>query len=84
VKAIVTVFPRREILDPQGKAIAGALARVGFTAVTSVRAGKVFEIELGETDPARAREQLEAMCRKLLANTVVEDFTYELVGGTGS
>lgn len=84
MKAIVTVFPRREILDPQGKAIAGALARVGFTAVTSVRAGKVFEIELGETDPARAREQLEAMCRKLLANTVVEDFTYELVEGTGS
>lgn len=84
MKAIVTVFPRREILDPQGKAIAGALARVGFTAVTSVRAGKVFEIELGETDPARARELLEAMCRKLLANTVVEDFTYELVEGTGS
>lgn len=84
MKAIVNVFPRREILDPQGKAIAGALARVGFTAVTSVRAGKVFEIELGETDPARAREQLEAMCRKLLANTVVEDFTYELAEGTGS
>lgn len=84
MKAIVTVFPRREILDPQGKAIAGALARVGFTAVTSVRAGKVFEIELGETDPARARELLEAMCRKLLANTVVEDFTYELVEGSGS
>ncbi|MDX1998787.1 MAG: phosphoribosylformylglycinamidine synthase subunit PurS [Thermoanaerobaculia bacterium] len=84
MKAIVTVFPRREILDPQGKAIAGALARVGFTAVTRVRAGKVFEIELGETDPARAREQLEAMCRKLLANTVVEDFTYELVEGAGS
>jgi phosphoribosylformylglycinamidine synthase len=84
VKAIVTVFPRREILDPQGKAIAGALARVGFDSVASVRAGKVFDIELSESDPTRARELIDAMCRKLLANTVVEDFTYELVEGTGS
>jgi phosphoribosylformylglycinamidine synthase len=84
VKAIVTVFPRREILDPQGKAIQGALVRVGFDAVASVRAGKVFEIELAETDPDRARELLAAMCRKLLANTVVEDFSFEIVEGTGS
>lgn len=84
MKAIVTVFPRREILDPQGKAIQGALARVGFDSVASVRAGKVFEIELAESDPARARESLEAMSRKLLANTVVEDFTYELVEGARS
>lgn len=84
MKAIVTVFPRREILDPQGKAIEGALARVGFETVRGVRAGKVFEIELAETDAERAREQLGAMCRKLLANTVVEDFAFELVEGAGS
>lgn len=84
MKAIVTVFPRREILDPQGKAIAGALVRVGFETVGSVRAGKVFEIDLAETDAGRAREILEDMCRRLLANTVVEDYSFEIFEGAGS
>jgi phosphoribosylformylglycinamidine synthase subunit PurS len=77
----VTVYPRREILDPQGKAICNALARVGFEGVEEVRAGKSFEIRLAGTDRDQALRQLREMCQKLLANTVVEDFTVEIVNG---
>ena len=84
MKARVTVYPRREILDPQGKAIRDALDRVGFAGVEEVRAGKSFEIRLGEEDPERAARELRAMCEKLLANTVVEDYAVELLeGGAG-
>jgi phosphoribosylformylglycinamidine synthase PurS subunit len=79
--ARVTVYPRREILDPQGKAIRDALARVGFEDVEEVRAGKSFEIRLGHDDRERAEAQLREMCRKLLANTVVEDYTVEILNG---
>ncbi|HTQ80321.1 MAG TPA: phosphoribosylformylglycinamidine synthase subunit PurS [Thermoanaerobaculia bacterium] len=81
MKARVTVYPRREILDPQGKAIENALRRVGFPGVQSVRAGKSFDIRLGTDDPEAARGELRAMCEKLLANTVVEDFQVELLPG---
>ncbi|MDP9121523.1 MAG: phosphoribosylformylglycinamidine synthase subunit PurS [Acidobacteriota bacterium] len=81
MKATITVYPRREILDPQGKAIRDALTRIGFPAVLDVRAGKSFEIELGTEDPETASQQLAEMCRKLLANPVVEDYTVELLGG---
>jgi phosphoribosylformylglycinamidine synthase subunit PurS len=82
VKAIVTVYPRREVLDPQGKAIAQALQRVGFDEVREVRAGKSFEIELGVEDRERARERLARMCETLLANTVVEYYSIEIEGGS--
>ena len=78
MKATVTVYPRREILDPQGKAIRDALGRIGFEGVESVRAGKSFEIDLAGDDPTAVREQLDTMCRKLLANPVVEDYEIEL------
>jgi phosphoribosylformylglycinamidine synthase len=78
VKAIVTVYPRREVLDPQGKAIEGALASLGFDAVTGVRQGKVFDIDLNETDSVRATRALTEMCEKLLANTVIENYRVEL------
>jgi phosphoribosylformylglycinamidine synthase subunit PurS len=81
VKAIVTVYPRREVLDPQGKAIGQALARIGFDEVREVRAGKSFEIELLDGDRERARERLARMCEKLLANTVVEDYSIAFDGG---
>jgi phosphoribosylformylglycinamidine synthase subunit PurS len=81
VKAIVTVYPRREVLDPQGKAIGQALARIGFEEVREVRAGKSFEIELQSGDAERARERLARMCEKLLANTVVEDYSITIEGG---
>jgi phosphoribosylformylglycinamidine synthase subunit PurS len=79
--ARVTVYPRREVLDPQGKAIRDALARVGFAGVEDVRAGKSFEIRLADDDRERGLAQLREMCQKLLANTVVEDFTVEVLDG---
>ncbi len=81
MKARVTVYPRREILDPQGKAIRDALNRVGFPGVLDVRAGKSFEISLGSSDPEAANRELREMCEKLLANTVVEDYAVEILGG---
>jgi phosphoribosylformylglycinamidine synthase PurS subunit len=83
LKARVTVYPRREILDPQGKAIRDALSRVGFPGVDDVRAGKSFEISLADEDPEAARRQLRDMCEKLLANTVVEDYAVEILGDAG-
>lgn len=79
MKARVTVYPRREILDPQGKAIRDALSRVGFPGVEDVRAGKSFEIKLSTDDPDRANRELRDMCEKLLANTVVEDYAVEIL-----
>ena len=84
MKARVTVYPRREILDPQGKAIQGALSRIGFPEVREVRAGKSFEIDLGTDDAQSAGERLAQMCEKLLANTVVEEYRIELVNGAGA
>jgi len=84
VKARVTVYPRREILDPQGKAIENALRRVGFPGVQSVRAGKSFDIRLGTDDREAAQAELSAMCEKLLANTVVEDYSVEILGEPGA
>jgi len=78
VKARVTVTLKAGVLDPQGKAIEGALAALGFAGVAGVRQGKVFDIDLAETDPARAEAALNAMCEKLLANTVIEDYRVEL------
>jgi phosphoribosylformylglycinamidine synthase len=84
VKAIVTVYPRREVLDPQGKAIGQALARIGFDEVREVRAGKSFSIELSGDDAELARERLARMCEQLLANTVVEDYSIAIDGGASS
>jgi len=74
VKATVTVMLKGGVLDPQGKAIGHALNNLGFASVGEVRAGKVFELELAETDPDRARAQAEEMAHRLLANTVIESF----------
>jgi phosphoribosylformylglycinamidine synthase len=80
LKAIVTVMLKDGVLDPQGKAIGHALSGLGFNGVQDVRAGKVIELELAETDPARARAAAEEMGRKLLANTVIERFVVSLEG----
>ena len=74
MKAKITVTLKSGVLDPQGKAIAGALGHLGFAGVGEVRQGKYFEIELAETDRARAAEQVKAMCEKLIANTVIENY----------
>jgi phosphoribosylformylglycinamidine synthase len=81
VRARITVFPRKEILDPQGKAIRNALERSGFPEVREVRAGKSFDIDLGTEDTVAAGERLAEMCEKLLANTVVEEYEIEVLAG---
>jgi phosphoribosylformylglycinamidine synthase len=78
VKARVHVSLKEGVLDPQGKAIGNALASLGFTGVGEVRQGKLIEIELDARDPAEARSKLEAMCKELLANPVIEDYAIEL------
>jgi phosphoribosylformylglycinamidine synthase len=79
MKARVYVMPKTGVLDPQGKAIGHALGSLGFAGVGEVRAGKVIELDLTETDPDRARALAEDMARKLLANTVIESFRVELI-----
>lgn len=78
VKARVHVTLKPGVLDPQGKAIHSALDTLGFGSVTGVRQGKFLEIELAESDPERARREVEAMCEELLANTVIENYSVEL------
>jgi len=78
MKARVHVTLKSGVLDPQGQAIGHALQSLGFSGVRDVRQGKVIELELEESDPARARAAVEAMCGKLLANPVIENYTIEL------
>ena len=79
MKAVVTVTLKPGVLDPQGKAIEGALHSLGFDDVAGVRQGKLFEIELGETDQDAAKKTLTEMCEKLLANTVIETYHIDIV-----
>ena len=74
MKARVHVTLKPEVLDPQGKAIQKASASLGYEAIRSVRQGKLFELELDASDEAAARALLTDLCRKLLANPVIEDF----------
>ncbi len=74
MKAVVTVMLKDGVLDPQGRAIGHALGNLGFAGVGEVRAGKVIELHLSETDPARAQSAAEEMARRLLANTVIESY----------
>ena len=80
MKAKVVVTLKNGVLDPQGKAIGHALHSLGFTGVGEVRQGKLIELDIAESDPAKARAELEQMCQKLLANTVIENYSIELVG----
>ncbi|MBO6719548.1 MAG: phosphoribosylformylglycinamidine synthase subunit PurS [Rhizobiaceae bacterium] len=78
MKARVTVTLKNGVLDPQGKAIEGALGTLGFSGVGQVRQGKVFDIEVEGSDRAKAESDIQAMCEKLLANTVIEDYAVEI------
>jgi phosphoribosylformylglycinamidine synthase PurS subunit len=80
VKANIYVTLKREVLDPQGDAVRRALDSLDFEGVHSVRVGKLIEIELAGDDRQKASEELHAMCEKLLANPVMEDFRFEIVG----
>jgi phosphoribosylformylglycinamidine synthase len=76
MKARIFVTLKPSVLDPQGQAIQGALGALGFDGIASVRQGKVFDIEFADVRDAEAR--LKAMCERLLANTVIEDFRVEI------
>ena len=80
MKARIRITLKNGVLDPQGKAIQSALGALGFAGVEDVRQGKYIEVDLAEQDAARAREQVERMCRDLLANTVIESYSYEIGG----
>ncbi|WP_339323441.1 phosphoribosylformylglycinamidine synthase subunit PurS [Paenibacillus sp. FSL W8-0194] len=80
LKATVYVTIKQGVLDPQGVAVQGALHSMGFQEVESVRIGKYMELSLGTDDRAEAERRVKEMCEKLLANTVVEDYRYELEG----
>ncbi|MEC0372633.1 phosphoribosylformylglycinamidine synthase subunit PurS [Paenibacillus chibensis] len=80
LKATVYVTIKQGVLDPQGVAVQGALHSMGFQEVESVRIGKYMELSLNTDNREEAERQLKAMCEKLLANTVVEDYRYELEG----
>ena len=80
IKARITVTLKNGVLDPQGKAIEHALSGLGFDGVGQVRQGKVFDVELAGSDKAKAEADLKAMCEKLLANTVIENYRVEVLG----
>jgi len=78
VKARIHITLKNGVLDPQGKAIEGALASLGFGGVEDVRQGKYIEIDIAEKDRAKAATKVEDMCNKLLANTVIENYEIEI------
>ncbi len=79
MKARVTVTLKSGVLDPQGKAIERALGGLGFSGVDQVRQGKIFDIELSSRDHEKAEADLKAMCERLLANTVIENYRVEIL-----
>ena len=80
MRARIHITLKDGVLDPQGKAVGQALTALGFAGIGEVRQGKVIDIDLAETDDARARESLETMCERLLANMVIEDYEITLTG----
>lgn len=78
MKAKVYVTLKKSVLDPQGKAVQHALSSLGFNEVKDVRMGKYIELDLGVADKSQAEAKIKSMCEKLLANTVIEEYRYEL------
>ena len=79
MKARIHITLKKGVLDPQGRAIAHALDGLGFGGVKDVRQGKYIELDLSESDPGKAKASVEAMCAKLLANTVIENYAIDLI-----
>jgi len=79
LNARVYVTLKKGVLDPQGKAVAHSLGSLGFTGIEDVRLGKYIEVKLAGDDKAKAEADLKVMCEKLLANTVIEDYRFEIV-----
>src|SRR4029078_2885039 len=80
MKARIKITLKNGVLDPQGKAIEGAIKGLGISGVGDVRQGKYIEVDLSESDPAKAKAIVEQMCKDLLANTVIENYSYEIGG----
>ena len=78
MKATIYISLKNGVLDPQGKAIENALGQLGFNGIDNVRQGKMIELDLADMDASEARNQLQEMCEKLLANTVIENFDIRL------
>lgn len=78
MKARIKITLKNGVLDPQGKAIGSALGSLGFAGIGDVRQGKYIEVDLAETNEAAARAAVDKMCRELLANTVIENYVFEL------
>ena len=74
MKFAVTVTLKKDVLDPQGKVVQNTLQNLGMSNLKSIRQGKYFEIELNDTDQDKAEEKVNEMCKKLLANLIIEDF----------
>lgn len=80
LKAQVHITLKGGVLDPQGKAVESALHALGFSSIAGVRQGKFIEIAMDETDKAKAERAVRAMCEKLLANTIIENYSIDIVG----
>lgn len=78
MRAKVYVTLKKSVLDPQGKAVQHALSTMGFNEVKDVRMGKYIELDLGNAEKSQAEQKIKTMCEKLLANTVIEEYRYEL------
>ena len=79
MKARIKITLKNGVLDPQGRAIQNALGAMGMAGVNDVRQGKFIEVDIAETDEAKAKALVERMCKDLLANTVIENYAFELV-----
>ena len=80
MKARIRITLKNGVLDPQGKAIESALGSLGIAGVNDVRQGKFIEVDLAESDKAKAQATVERMCKELLANPVIENYAFELEG----
>ena len=78
MKISATVTLKKEVLDPQGKVVNQTLKNMGYDSIVNVRQGKYFDIELDETDKEKAKKIAEEICKKLLTNIVIEDYTINL------
>lgn len=78
MRVFVTVMPKREVLDPQGQAVAHSLHVLGYPEVREVRVGKYIELDVAEADPQRLKERVDEMCRRLLANGVIEEYRFAI------
>ena len=74
MKISVTVTLKKDVLDPQGKVVKQTLKNMGYSEIQSIRQGKYFEIELNDNDPQKAEKKVDDMCKKLLANLIIEDY----------